>query len=200
MDRKGVPTDRPDGLHREIFRDGRLSGLGKYSRGKKTGVWKYYFRNGSLEAVGRYSAGRLEGLWKWHRENGKPLQVGRFKDGQAGRIVEEIPRERKALRRRKVRGRREKWCVEVLRQGWEAASNRDPLKPSSRSHLRPRQSRAGFGRVGLHVELAVEREPDAAVPPHQIGDALREPHHRPTYLVGAEDGALGIAHQRVGQA
>ena len=33
---------RSDGLRKEAFRDGTLSAVGRYSKGKKSGSWKYY--------------------------------------------------------------------------------------------------------------------------------------------------------------
>ena len=70
------------GLHKEYFRDGGLSSVGKYLNGKRTGVWRYYLRNGKLKAVGKFADGQFTGLWKWFRENGKPLQVGKFENGK----------------------------------------------------------------------------------------------------------------------
>ena len=70
------------GLHKEYFRDGQLSSVGKYLNGKRTGLWKYYLRNGKLKAIGEFSDGQFTGLWKWYRENGKLLQIGRFENGK----------------------------------------------------------------------------------------------------------------------
>ena len=36
--------------------------------GEKIGEWKYYLRSGLLKAIGRYSKGRMTGKWKWYRE------------------------------------------------------------------------------------------------------------------------------------
>jgi antitoxin component YwqK of YwqJK toxin-antitoxin module len=71
-----------NGPAKEYFGDGKLSSVGAYLDGKKTGFWKYYLRNGLLKAAGKYVAGQLDGPWKWNRENGKPLQAGKFKNGK----------------------------------------------------------------------------------------------------------------------
>ena len=41
-------------LVNETYSDGKISAVGKYADGKKTGVWKYYFRNGRLRATGKF--------------------------------------------------------------------------------------------------------------------------------------------------
>jgi antitoxin component YwqK of YwqJK toxin-antitoxin module len=60
---------RAAGLQPARFRDGTVSAVGRYSGGKKTGLWKYYLRNGPLKARGRHVHGALDGPWKWFREN-----------------------------------------------------------------------------------------------------------------------------------
>ena len=67
---KGRPKN---GIFKEYFKDGTLSNLGQFSRGKKTGEWKYYLRNGLLKAVGKFSHGKMTGEWTWYRENGEVM-------------------------------------------------------------------------------------------------------------------------------
>jgi antitoxin component YwqK of YwqJK toxin-antitoxin module len=64
MKKRDADGEGRDGLHKETFRDGKVSAVGKYASGKKTGVWKFYFRNGSLRAVGTLKEGQLHGPWK----------------------------------------------------------------------------------------------------------------------------------------
>ncbi len=37
-----------NGVRKETFRDGKVSAVGRYADGKKTGVWKYYDASGKL--------------------------------------------------------------------------------------------------------------------------------------------------------
>ena len=51
-----------DGLHRELFTNGKLSGEGQYKNGKRHGKWKFFYRNGVLKAAGEYLEGELDGI------------------------------------------------------------------------------------------------------------------------------------------
>jgi antitoxin component YwqK of YwqJK toxin-antitoxin module len=46
---------RSDGLRKEAFRDGTLSAIGRYSKGKKSGSWKYYDKHGELSRTRDHS-------------------------------------------------------------------------------------------------------------------------------------------------
>ena len=44
-------TDQPDGLHKELFTNGKPSGEGQYINGKHHGKWKIFYENGVVKAI-----------------------------------------------------------------------------------------------------------------------------------------------------
>src|SRR5438045_2778985 len=78
---KNETAAQKDGLLKEYFADGSLSGSAHYKDGKQHGTCTYYYKNGVLKATGRFKDGMFTGYWHWNRENGGPLQHGEFKQG-----------------------------------------------------------------------------------------------------------------------
>ncbi len=70
-----------DGLWREWYKNGQLSGEINYKNGKPDGLTKRWHENGQLAFEGTYKDGKSDGLHrKWH-ENGQLAFEGTYKDG-----------------------------------------------------------------------------------------------------------------------
>jgi antitoxin component YwqK of YwqJK toxin-antitoxin module len=57
------------------------SDLGRYSNGKKDGVWTTWYRNGQKESKVDYDDGRKDGKWTHWYENGKKYSEENYDDG-----------------------------------------------------------------------------------------------------------------------
>jgi len=57
------------------------SDLGRYSNGKKDGVWTTWYRNGQKESKVDYDDGRKDGKWTHWYENGKKHSEENYDDG-----------------------------------------------------------------------------------------------------------------------
>ena len=54
----------------EYYPDGKLRCIGRYHKGKKTGMWKYFYPDGTLEQEGAFRNGQYDGHWTWYYPDG----------------------------------------------------------------------------------------------------------------------------------
>ena len=58
--------------------NGKLSEVGFYKDGKKTGVLKYFYKSGQVERVGSYEDGQKVGEWHYYKEDGELIMTENY--------------------------------------------------------------------------------------------------------------------------
>jgi antitoxin component YwqK of YwqJK toxin-antitoxin module len=88
---EGIFTDagQKEGNWKEYYPDGKLKGIGEYSKDNRIGLWKFYFNSGQLEQVGAYKNGVPDSLWTWYHANSTIKRTENYYNGlQDGMTVE----------------------------------------------------------------------------------------------------------------
>ncbi|MGG5208186.1 toxin-antitoxin system YwqK family antitoxin [Chryseobacterium sp. MIQD13] len=77
---EGKSIDHLKNGKRNFYKNGRLNSTGKYSRGEKTGKWKYFYPNGKIHQRGQYIKDKQNGIWNYYFDSGEFMGKGELKD------------------------------------------------------------------------------------------------------------------------